>query len=105
MNTKVLMDYIHQGLNFKEAVEAATLEQRYKDEYAKHPENIKPKKGVSYSKNSNICLVRYPFSCTDHLGKVYRCKSEMCKAYHVSPSAYDSRIRKGYSLERALTGK
>ncbi len=105
MNTKVLMDYIHQGLSIEEAVEAATLEQRYRDEYARKPEHIKPKKGVSYSKNSNNYLVRYPFSCTDHLGKVYRCKSDMCKAYHISPSAYESRIRKGYSLERALTGK
>ena len=105
MNTKVLMDYIHQGLSIEEAVEAAALEQKYRDEYAKKPERIKPRKCVSCSEKENDYLIKYPFSCTDHLGKVYRCKTEMLKAYGINASTYERKIKRGYSLERVLTGK
>lgn len=41
--------------------------------------------------------------CTDHLGNVYKTKTEMCHAWGISLSTYMSRISLGYSVKEALT--
>ncbi|MBR3602820.1 MAG: hypothetical protein IKL49_10925 [Lachnospiraceae bacterium] len=41
----------------------------------------------------------------DHLGNTYSTIKEMCSAYAVNNSTYLCRIRKGYTVEEALTGK
>lgn len=41
----------------------------------------------------------------DHLGNTYRTKSEMCNHYGVMIGTYNSRINRGWSVEKALTGK
>lgn len=42
---------------------------------------------------------------TDHLGNTYATIKEMCSFYGVNNSTYLCRIRKGYTVEEALTGK
>ncbi len=113
MLSKTVMDYFHQGLTLEEAVEAASIEDRYKKsflfsssnevvkKYTKKPSVKKAKKAL----NENILFVRGSFSCTDHLGNVYKSKRAMCKAYGISIATYERRIKKYYSLERVLTGK
>ena len=39
----------------------------------------------------------------DHNGKQYKSKEEMCAAYHISVSAYNGRIKRGWTKEEALT--
>ena len=41
----------------------------------------------------------------DHKGKEYTSILEMCKAYGVSYHKFNERLKKGYTLESALTGK
>lgn len=41
--------------------------------------------------------------CTDHLGNGYGSIREMCAAYGIDRSVYESRIRIGWDLKRALT--
>ena len=41
--------------------------------------------------------------CDDHLGNHFDSTLDMCKHWDINPRTYDSRRRKGYSLERALT--
>ncbi len=41
----------------------------------------------------------------DHLGNEFNTKVEMCKYWHVSWTVFKSRIKAGYTLERALTQK
>ena len=42
---------------------------------------------------------------SDHLGNTYPSIKAMCAAYHIKPSAYQYRIKKGLSTEVALTTK
>lgn len=42
---------------------------------------------------------------SDHLGNTYPSIREMCIAYEVNDSTYQCRIRNGYTVEEALTGK
>lgn len=44
-------------------------------------------------------------TCTDHLGNHYPSKSAMCACYGISNSTFNARIKKGLSLEDALTRK
>lgn len=39
----------------------------------------------------------------DHRGTVFESVGAMCRAYHISRDVYKSRIRSGWTLERALT--
>ena len=41
--------------------------------------------------------------CQDHLGITYKTKSEMCRAWGISPEAYEHRRKRGFSVEKALT--
>jgi len=41
----------------------------------------------------------------DHVGKAYKTISAMCKAYCISVKQYISRIKRGYSIKEALTGR
>lgn len=41
----------------------------------------------------------------DHLGVLYNSQKEMCAAYGINHSTYQSRIRKGWTQENALTEK
>lgn len=42
---------------------------------------------------------------TDHLGHEFDSKRDMCKAYNINYSAYNSRIGRGWTQEKALTFK
>lgn len=42
---------------------------------------------------------------TDFTGKVFSSKTEMCDFYGISRNAYDQRINRGWSQEKALTSK
>ena len=44
-------------------------------------------------------------TCLDHLGNSYPTKSEMLAYWGMSKSTFDGRLRRGWSLEEALTGK
>lgn len=39
----------------------------------------------------------------DHLGNTYRNKTAMCKAYGLSPSAFNKRLKSEWTLEESLT--
>ncbi len=41
----------------------------------------------------------------DHKGNTYKNKTQMCKAYDVSPQVYNYRRRKGWTVQEALTGE
>ena len=41
--------------------------------------------------------------CQDHLGNTYRSLNEMCRHYNVTRYQYQSRIKLGWSVEKALT--
>ena len=41
--------------------------------------------------------------CYDHKGNKYATKTEMCRQYNVTPSALSTRLKYGWSLEKALT--
>lgn len=41
--------------------------------------------------------------CTDHTGRRFESVPAMCRAWNVSPGTYHVRIKKGMSLEEALT--
>lgn len=41
--------------------------------------------------------------CMDHLGHVFEQKKSMCDYWDMTVSAFNSRIKRGYSIERALT--
>lgn len=43
--------------------------------------------------------------CTDHLGKEYDSKKEMCEAYGINYCTYKKRINRGLSVKDALTKK
>ncbi len=43
------------------------------------------------------------FKTTDHKGKVFDTKEDMCKAYNITSSRLDNRLKSGMSLEKALT--
>ena len=42
-------------------------------------------------------------TCKDHLGNIYKTKTEMCNAWGISLSTYMFRISSGYSVKEALT--
>ena len=42
-------------------------------------------------------------NCKDHLGNVYSSKEKMCEFYKVNINTFNYRIRRGYTLEEALT--
>lgn len=42
-------------------------------------------------------------TCTDHLGNKYDTIGEMCRAYHIKQSTFNSRLSYGFTLEEALT--
>lgn len=44
-------------------------------------------------------------SVTDHLGQPFPSISEMCRAWHVGLSTYRERRKRGWDVERSLTGK
>lgn len=44
-------------------------------------------------------------TCSDHLGNSFPTKSEMSAHWGISKSTFDGRLRRGWSLEEALTGK
>lgn len=41
--------------------------------------------------------------CMDHLGHVFEQKKSMCDYWDMTVAAFNSRIKRGYSIERALT--
>ncbi len=41
--------------------------------------------------------------CVDHLGNIYKTKTERAKAYNLSVTTIDNRLKKGATLEMALT--
>ncbi len=43
--------------------------------------------------------------CFDHLGNKYRSQTEMCKHYGITASTFSGRLKRGYSIEEALTAK
>lgn len=53
------------------------------------------------SKRASVVGVKY----TDHLGVEYESKAEMCRAWGITLSAYDSRNSRGLSIEEILTTK
>ena len=44
-------------------------------------------------------------TCSDNLGNSFPTKSEMLAYWGMSKSTFDGRLRRGWSLEEALTGK
>lgn len=44
-----------------------------------------------------------PHKCKDHLGNEYDSVSNMCKAYNIGVSTFQSRLKRGYNLKQALT--
>ena len=43
-------------------------------------------------------------TCSDHLGNSFPTKSEMLAYWGISKSTFDGRLRRGWSVEKALTG-
>ncbi len=41
---------------------------------------------------------------TDHLGNTFNKKTDMCKYWGISPVTFNARVRRGKTLEQALTG-
>ena len=68
------------------------------------------KKGWTIKKTLMQKKLNYPnkgckCQCKDHLGNKYDTKKEMCDAYNISSSLYNSRIRHGWTIKDALTRK
>lgn len=100
MNNDIL-SFISSGLTYQEAVEATALDEEYKRQIRQNLVIPKARK-FKYSKNENIFL-QGTFSTTDHKGRVFKSKTEMCAFYGISMDTFNSRLNRGYSLELALT--
>ena len=56
---------------------------------------------MSQKKNPND--YEYGKPCVDHLGNKFKMVKDMCAYYGITESAYQSRKRRGWELERILT--
>ena len=66
--------------------------------------NDRIKKGWSMEKALTAPLKPgYEISSADHLGNKFSSTKEMCECYSISPTVFCDRIKKGWSLEKALT--
>lgn len=59
---------------------------------------------VTHFLSQRVVQTRRGVTCSDHLGNSYHTKSEMLKQWGMSKSTFDGRLRRGWSLEEALTG-
>lgn len=55
--------------------------------------------------SQRVVQTRRGVTCSDHLGNSFPTKSEMLAHWGISKSTFDGRLRRGWSLEEALTGK
>lgn len=54
---------------------------------------------------SHLIAGRNAIEVCDHEGRKFKSKKEMCKYWGISPSTYDGRLKRGVSVEEALTTK
>lgn len=59
---------------------------------------------VTHFLSQRVVQRRRGITCSDHLGNSYPTKSEMLAHWGMSKSTFDGRLRRGWSLEEALTG-
>ena len=60
---------------------------------------------VTHFLSQRVVHRRRGVTCSDHLGNTFSSKSEMLEHWGITKSTFDSRIRRSWSLEEALTGK
>lgn len=60
---------------------------------------------VTHFLSQRVAQTRRGVTCSDHLGNSFPTKSEMLAHWGISKSTFDGRLRRGWSLEEALTGK
>ena len=91
------------GVSYEDGLKLAAFERELKAEfeeyYKKHP--LKPAKRFSGEKKQRG--TEATFTCTDHLGNVYKCKGDMCRAYGIRLEVFRNRLEKGWSIKDALT--
>lgn len=91
------------NVSYEDGLKLAAFERQYKADfeiwYKTHP--IKPAKMSMDDKKPRGTAVKV--TCTDHLGNVYKCKADMCKAYGIKLETFRKRINLGWSLKDALT--
>ena len=121
---KRYLDRKYRGLNIEKCLQVDTLERSYKsaitDPYGNsfksinemckfyniHYSNYLKKKRQGMTDQEIIENYRHvdKIECrTDHVGRVFKSVSEMCKFYDISQSTYRRRIESGQSKEEALT--
>lgn len=59
---------------------------------------------VTHFLSQRVVQPRRGITCSDHLGDSFPTKSEMLALWGISKSTFDGRLRRGWSLEEALTG-
>ncbi len=91
------------GVSYEDGLKLAAFERQHKADFeiwwAKHP--IKPAKLSTGDKRARGAAVK--LTCTDHLGNVYKCKADMCKAYGIKLELFRKRINQGWTLKDALS--
>lgn len=60
---------------------------------------------VTHFLSQRVVRRRRGVTCSDHLGSSFPTKSEMLAHWGISKSTFDGRLRRGWTLEEALTGK
>ena len=60
---------------------------------------------LTYDKQKNHQMYKTCKECKDHKGNIYPSYVLMCEAYGIDYSVFEKRIKKGFTLERALTQK
>ena len=68
--------------------------------------NFRLKAGWTLEEALTIPIYKYNSSynkCYDHLGNEYKSTQEMCKKYNIDRNTYRNRIKRGWSIEEALT--
>ena len=60
---------------------------------------------VTHFLSQRVAQTRRGVTCSDHLGNSFPTKLEMLTYWGMSKSTFDGRLRRGWSLEEALTGK
>lgn len=87
---------IAKGWTIEEALTRPVLKQKPEDKTAKP--NAPQKKAASVRRSAHIDR-----TITDHTGQTFSSLTAMCEAWGISKSAYDYRIKRGWSIERSLT--
>lgn len=95
-----IREYILMGHSYEEAKELSAYEIALKEQLKNQKINMRerPIKMARVIHKQGISI-----TCKDHLGNVFPSLKAMTKHYGVSVYTYQSRLRKGWSKERALT--